>query len=217
MPLTTVPPARSVAGGGLAPWYVGAALTRARATLRSSAVAATAALAVAGCGGERRDAGVADRTYTVTVERASFPLRQRLARRNSLVLRVRNAGDETIPNLVVTLRGFTDRKGGARNADPTRDLWIVDSAPAGAGTAFEDRWSAGPLEPGRTQTLRWDVTPVVAGRHVVTYAIAPTTSGPARVQLAGGGEAQRSLTVRVTDKPATSRVDPRTGEVRRKE
>jgi hypothetical protein len=192
-------------------------LRSAPANLCVCAAAAAAALIVAGCGGERRDADAPEGTYTVSVERASFPRRQHLARRSALVIAVRNEGEKAIPNLVVTVRGFTDRLSGARNANPARDLWIVDRGPAGAATAFEDTWSAGRLEPDRTATLRWDVTPVVAGKHELTYRIAPALAGPARAKLTGGGRLQRSLTVRVTDRPAAARVDPRTGGVLRQE
>ena len=181
------------------------------------AAAAAAMLALAGCGDERRDAGAPSGTYTVAVERASFPRKQRLAQRSALVITVRNRGAEAIPNLVLTVHGFTDRLGGARNSDPTRDLWIVDRGPAGAATAFADTWAAGRLEPARTATLRWDVTPIVAGAHKLTFEIAPAIAGSARAQLTGGGEPRRSLTVRVTGKPARARVDPRTGGVLRGE
>ena len=200
------------------PWYVGAALRPAPANLYGCAAAALAALAFAGCGGEdRRDAGVSDRTYTVDVERASFLPRQRLAQRNALVISVRNSGDETIPNLAVTVRGFADRSGGPREADLGRDLWIVDREPTGTTTAFEDTWTAGRLAPGRTAHLRWEVTPVVAGTHRLTYEIAPAVAGSADLELASGAAARGSLTVHVSGKPAKARVDPRTGAVRRRE
>jgi hypothetical protein len=205
-------------GGRGALWYVGAALRRAPAILYAPAAAVAATLVLAGCGGaERRDAGAPDTTYTVAVQRASFPAQQHLAQRTALVLAVRNTGDRAIPDLVVTVRGFTDRSGGARNADPGRDVWIVDRAPAEAGTALEDSWSAGRLEPGRSATLRWELTPVVAGRHEVRYEIAPGFAGGARAQLADGNVPRGDLRVRVTDKPAKARVDPRTGAVVREE
>jgi hypothetical protein len=182
----------------------------------AAAVAVTLSLASCG-GGERRDAGVPDGTFTVAVERATFAPRQRLAQRNALVLRVRNAGEETIPNLVVTVRGFKDQLAGARNADSGRDLWIVDREPAGTTTTFADTWTAGRLKPGATTELRWEVTPAVAGRHRLTYEIAPSIAGAGRAELAGGAAPRGALTVQVTDKPAKSRVDPRTGEVLRDE
>jgi hypothetical protein len=63
--------------------------------------------------------------------------------------------------------------------------------------------------------VRWGVTPVLAGRHKLSYAIAAGAGG--RVQLANGDPARGSLTVRVTAKPAFARVDPRTGRVERRE
>lgn len=171
-------------------------------------------LVLAACGGEeRRDAGLTERSYSLAVQRVSFLARQRLAQRNALVIAVRNTGEEAIPNLTVTVRGFTDRSGGPRNADRGRDLWIVDRAPVRATTAFADTWASGRLEPGRTVTMRWEVTPVVAGIHELRYEIAPATAGSGRVVLADGDEPRGALTVRVTDRPARSRVDPRTGEV----
>ena len=195
-------------------------MRRARANLRANATAAALALALAfpGCGGdERRDAGATDRTYTVDVQRAAFLPRQHLAQRNALVLAVRNAGQETIPNLTVTVRGFTDPSGGSRDADLGRDLWIIDRGPRAAATGFQDTWTAGRLAPGHTATLRWEVTPVVAGTHELTYAIAPALAGGGRVELARGGAAEGSLTARVSATPPEARVDPRTGEVRRSE
>jgi hypothetical protein len=175
-------------------------------------------LVLGGCGGgERRDAGVADRTYPVEIERATFLPRQHLAQRNALVIAVRNAGQEAIPNLTVTVHGFAERSGGPRNADLGRDLWIVDRGPEGAASGFEDTWSTGRLAPGKTATLRWEVTPVVAGTHKLTYDIAATSAGSSHTETGDGEQAGGSLTVRVTDKPAAARVDPRTGEVRRQE
>jgi hypothetical protein len=191
---------------------------RALPNLRACTAAAAAVLAFAGCGGgERRDAGAPKGTYAVAVKRAAFPSEQHLAQRSALVIAIRNAGEQTIPNLSLVVHGFTDRMGGARNADPTRDLWIIDRGPAGAATAFADTWAAGRLAPGDTATLRWDVTPVVAGRHVLTYEIAPALAGSARAELPGGREPQGTLAVRVLDKPASARVDPRTGGVQRRE
>ena len=133
------------------------------------------------------------------------------------MLEVRNAGTTTIPDLVVAVRGFTALERGGRDADRRRDVWIVDSGPAGAATASDDTWATGRLEPDRSATLRWELTPIVAGRHQVSYEIAPATEGPARAELVGGAEPRGTLTVSVTDKPARARVDPRTGQVLRDE
>jgi hypothetical protein len=194
-------------------------LRGAPANLCACAAATAATILLGACGGaERRDAGAGEGTYTVAVERSSFPAQQHLAQQTALVLTVRNTGDAAISDLVVTVRGFTDRAGGSRDAGLGRDLWIVDEGPGSAATAFEDTWAAGRLAPGRAKTLRWRLTPVVAGPHTLRYAIAPSLAGAARAQLAGGGgRATGALRARVTDKPAKARVDPRTGAVRRDE
>ena len=201
------------------PWYVGAALRRVTANLCACAAATVATVAVGACGGddERRDADAPGGTYTVSVPRPAFPAAQRLAKQATLVVRVRNAGERAIPNVVVTVRGFRDRAGGSHDADLGRDLWIVDEGPGAAATAFADTWTAGRLEPGRTTTLRWRVTPVVPGTHTVRYEVSPALAGTARAQLDGGGRPAGALRVRVSGAPAQARVDPATGEVRRRE
>ena len=174
-------------------------------------------LPLAGCGrDERRGDDASRRTYSVVVERVSFPPRQRLATRSALVLVVRNAEAAAIPNLVVTVRGFSRRLGGSRQSDAGRDVWIVDRDPRAAATAFEDTWAVGRLGPGRSASLRWEVTPIVPGTHELTYALAPAIAGGGRVELRRGGRAAGSLTVRVSDRPARARVHPRTGAVERR-
>jgi hypothetical protein len=186
--------------------------------VRACATVAAAALAAAGCGGgERQDANDGRGTYTVDLERAQFPARQRIAQRSIFVISVRNAGDTTIPNLAVTLHGFTTRTAGSRDANPSVSLWTIDAAPAGTQTAIEDTWAAGALRPGRRATLRWRVTAIVAGTHALNYSIAPSLQGRARALLAGGGAPRGRLTVNVVAKPARARVDPRSGRVIRDE
>ena len=178
-------------------------------------VAAAALLAAAaGCGGgDRRDAGVSDRTYTVDIVRASFPSRQHLGDNPAFVMTVRNAGDATIPNLVVTLHGFAARSGEPGQADPRQLVWLVDEPPPGAETAIEDTWAAGPLAPGREVALRWRVTPLLTGTHVLDYAVGADLAGAAQTRLAGGDRPRGSITVRVDGRPPRTRVDPRTGRV----
>jgi hypothetical protein len=189
---------------------------RATANLCACAAATASAALLGACGGgERRDAGAPGGTYAVRVQRSSFPARQHLAEHAALILTVRNTGDAAIPDLVVTVRGFRDRSGGSRDADRGRDLWIVDDGPGAQATAFEDTWTAGRLAPGRSTTLRWNVTPVVPGTHTLRYEIAPTLAGAARARLSGGGPPAGALRARVSASPAQARVDPRTGAVRR--
>jgi len=209
---------RQAGGDGARPWYLGPALRRVTANLCACAAATAVTIAIGACGGgdERRDADAPGGTYAVSI-RPAFPSEQRLGKQATLVLRVRNAGEKAIPNVVVTVRGFRDRAGGSRDADLGRDLWIVDDDPGAAATAFQDVWTAGRLEAGRTTTLRWRVTPVVPGTHTVRYEVSPALAGAARAQLDGGGEPAGAVRVRVRDEPARARVDPRSGVVRRDE
>jgi hypothetical protein len=180
------------------------------------AAVAAGTLALAGCGGgERQDADEPAGTFAVDIVRAQFPARQHLAQQSAFVITVRNRGREAIPNLAVTVRGFATRDRQPDLSDPTRPLWIVDRAPAAGVTAYDDTWTAGRVEPGRAATLRWHVTPVVAGTHRVTYAVAAGLNGRARAQLADGRRPQGAITVRVDEEPATARVDPATGRVLR--
>jgi hypothetical protein len=186
------------------------------ANLRAGAAVAAAALVLgtAGCGGdERRDAGVSDGTYTVDVVRAQFPARQRLGDAATFVMTVRNAGDTAIPNLVVTLHGFSRSSDDAPQADARSLVWLVDDPPPGAETAVEDAWAAGRLAPGRQVALRWRVTPLAAGTHTLDYAVAAGLAGAARTRVAGGGRPRGAITVRVDARPPHARVDPRTGRV----
>jgi hypothetical protein len=172
------------------------------------------AFGVAGCGGgERRDAGVGDGAYTVDIVRAQFPTRQRLADKPAFVMTVRNTGDRTIPNLAVTLHGFSARSGGPAQADNRKLVWLIDDEPRGTETSIEDTWAAGALRPGASTTLRWQVTPVLAGTHRLDYAVAADIVGAARIRAAGGVRPRGRLTVRVDATPPFVRVDPRTGRV----
>jgi hypothetical protein len=215
-PLDTHPPTHRGGGGRRGLCYLAAAVWSGPANLRPRAAVAVASLvfAAAGCGGgERRDAGAAERTYTVDIVRTQFPERQHLGDSAAFAIAVRNAGDTTIPNLVVTLHGFSERSGEAAQADPRELVWLVDEPPPGSATAVEDAWAAGPLEPGRQVTLRWRVTPVLAGTHALDYAVAADLAGTAQTRLADGGSTRGRITVRVDERPPPAQVDPRTGQV----
>ena len=74
-------------------------------------VAALCLLAVAGCGGgERQDENEPEGNFPVEVVEAKFPENQKLAKSSDLVVTVRNAGEDTIPNIAMTVNGFDERK-----------------------------------------------------------------------------------------------------------
>ena len=172
----------------------------------------------AGCGGgERQDKNEPKGTFDVDVVGDSFPLRQHIARQSRLRIRVRNTGDETIPNVAVTVKGFSSPSQQEGLADPNRPVWIVDSGPKGGDTAYVGTWALGALRAGRTREFVWRVTPVKAGQFDVKYEIAAGLDGRAKARGSDGAEPTGSFTVRVSGKPADARVDPDTGRVIREE
>ena len=180
----------------------------------AAAAATTFACALAACGGgERQDADEPEGTYVVDVESAKFPEDQSLARQERLTVRVKNADTKEIPNVAVTVDGFSRETEQAGVADPERPVWIIDNGPRGGTTAYVGTWSLGKLAPGQTKTFTWRVTPVVPGSHKVTYRVAAGLDGKAKAQLQGGGVPEGEFDVRVDDEPSQSRVDPETGDV----
>jgi hypothetical protein len=171
---------------------------------------AAAIATLTGCGDDSaQQAAERSGDYPVEVSQASFPTRQHLAERSTFAITVRNTGTERIPNLAVTLHGL-----GERDADnPRRSLWVVDVPPAGGVTAYADTWTAGSVEPGRSATLRWVVTPIEPGTRTLSYEVAAGLGGKARAVLANGAAPRGAIEVRITDRAPNARVDPRTGAV----
>ncbi|HEY6781561.1 MAG TPA: hypothetical protein VI111_11435 [Thermoleophilaceae bacterium] len=181
-------------------------------------------LVLAGCGsGERQDANESAGNYKVEVTRLSFPKQQRLAQVSELVVGVRNAGDQTIPNVAVTVHGFNYRKQaeGTQLSDPSRPQFAVngvnteiggfpevkDATPKGCDTAYLDTWACGPLKPGREKTFRWSVTAVKAGPFKLTWRVSGGLDGKARAISVSGGEAVGgTVTGNVSAKPPQVKI-----------
>jgi hypothetical protein len=173
-----------------------------------------AALIAAGCGGgESQDADEPSGTFEVAVVRASFPGRQHLAKRERFVIAVRNTGRRAVPDLAVTLDSFASRSQEPGTADPRRAVWIIDDGPRGGDTAYANTWALGRLAPGQTRRFVWRVTAVQAGTHTVKWQVAAGLNGKAKAVLAGNRAPAGSITVDVSNRPAQSGVDPKTGRV----
>lgn len=189
-----------------------------RAVRRVLAFTACCALAAAGCGGgERPD--VADEpnaTFDVQVVEAKFPRQQSLSQAEELLLRVRNTGEGTMPNVAVSIRGFFQRSEQPGLADPNRPVYVVERQPKDSETAYDQTWTLGPLAPGGTREFAWKVVPVVSGTHEIEYTVAAGLNGKAKARTSNGGRPGGTFTVEVADDPAQATVDPETGEVIRK-
>jgi hypothetical protein len=175
-----------------------------------------AALLAPGCGGQRQDADEPSGEFPLEVVSASFPRAQSMSQSSLLVMRVRNTGDQEIPNLAVTVttdaatRGdsvtaFGQNLADATVADRGRPVWIVDRDPTGGQSAYTNTWSFGPIAAGATKIVRWRVTAVRAGQFTVRYRAAPGLNGKAR--SAAGSKVSGSFRVRIDDTPPPSHVD----------
>jgi hypothetical protein len=190
---------------------------------------------VAGCGGgntvkgERQDADEPSGNFQVAVEEAEFPLQQDLAETSIMRVVVRNAGDERIPNINVTVQceqskggqnGSFDRQiAGQSQADKNRPNFVVDQIPGSTrpasrqqldplerSSAYVNTYPLGPLGANRTATFEWKVTAVRAGDFRVCYRVNAGLDGKAKAVPASG-----SLPIEREWQGNVSNAAPKTG------
>jgi len=167
-------------------------------------IALVGLVAVIGCGGgERQDEDEPEGDFAVEVVTATFPEKQKLARSSELLITVRNAGDEVVPNVALTVSGFNYRANQADLADAERPQFAVngvpreiggfpeakDATPLGCDTAYVNTWACGRLKPGAEKTFVWKVTAVKAGPYEIKWRVGAGLNGKAQAVGAGGGEA----------------------------
>jgi hypothetical protein len=183
-------------------------------------------LAACGGGGERQDADEPEGEFPVDVATAKFPNRQRLAETTDLRLAVQNTGDETIPDLAVTIfiddgaqGSFDIRLEQPGLANPNRPVWVLeDKYPRLAGErrplgsspgdiAATNTFAFGSLDPGDRREMIWKVTPVRGGTYTVNYEIAAGLHGKAQAVTADGSEPSGKFVVTISTKPPQARVN----------
>jgi hypothetical protein len=197
---------------------------RVRSTHASGAVAAIALAAAVGCGGgERQDEDEPSGEFPVEVVSATFPGGQKLGKVSDLELTVRNAGDEALPNLAVTVKGLSYRREETGLSDPNRPRFALngvpeqiggfpearEAAPRGCDSAFVNTWACGTLAPDAETTLRWSVTAVKSGPYKIEYAVAAGLNGKAKaVAAADGVLPEGTFSGTVSDKPNHTVIGP---------
>jgi hypothetical protein len=208
---------------------------RTRSSGLLAAIAATVALTACGGGGSDQSASEPQGNFPVQVAAATFPTSQRLAEQTHLTIAVRNSGNQTIPNVAVTIcnvtctypaptgqgtdaAAFSEDLRQANLASASRPIWIVDQppgpcrfacksgGPGGAVTAYSNTWALGQLKPGATARFRWAVTAVKPGRHVVAWQVAAGLNGNAKAVLSNGSAPRGTFKVTVHSKPEQSYV-----------
>ena len=106
---------------------------------------------------ERQDENEREGNFPVEVVEAKFAEDQKLAKSSDLVVTVRNAGKETIPNITVTVNGFDRRTTEPDVADANRPVFALngvqveiagfpeakDASPRGCDTAYGARGPVG--------------------------------------------------------------------------
>jgi hypothetical protein len=192
-------------------------------TGRIAFLASAAALAVlSGCGGgERQDENEPEGDFKVEVVEASFPDKQKLAKRSMLRIVVRNADSKDIPNIAVTMKGLDYRKDDPELADQRRPQFVVNGrfkefgniedaqsrTPNGIeNPTYVDTWSLGPLKPGESKSFEWDVTAVRAGPYELSYSVAAGLDGKARAVDETGEMPQGLFTGTVSDAAPQTRI-----------
>ena len=150
-----------------------------------------AVLALAGCGSEaRQDADEPEGTFRIEVVDASFPKRQQIAEPVEFKVSVRNADDETLRNVAVTVQtepqginapiAFGQRSLDEGLSDSGRPIWVLDEGPLGGDVANVNTWSAGTLRAGETRELTWKLVAARAGRFTIGYRVSPGLTGRAQ-------------------------------------
>lgn len=182
-----------------------------RATKMRALMLATLALALlagAGCGGgEKQDADEDEGTWRVEVVDASFPGRQRLADQSELRIQVRNADSRAIPNLSVTVDGFSMRTENQSVSDPQRPIWVVEEGPNNAGTSYTNTWAVGGVPEGQTRTLVWKVSAVRAGTYTLRFRVGAGLDGKAKAVSTDGSAPSGSFIARISEKPHPVQVN----------
>jgi hypothetical protein len=139
--------------------------------------------------------------FQVKIVSANFPARQKLAQSSRLVIRVRNDDTRTVPNIAMTVNGFSKRKKDPQLSDPSRPQFVIngrpqtiggvpeskEQAPVGCETVYVNTWACGRLKPGAQKLFVWNVTAVKGGPYKVSYRVSAGLDGKAKAVAKNGG------------------------------
>jgi len=158
-------------------------------------------------GGEKQDENEPEGTYKVDIISASFPGRQRLGESSHLRIQVSNQGDEAVPNLAISIEGFSQRVDDPTLAKAVRNIWIVNQPPYNSDSAYADTWTLGEVPAGATRTADWQVTAVRAGTYSLRYKLSAGVDGKAKAELPDGSPPRGSFIAQITRSARATKVD----------
>jgi hypothetical protein len=151
------------------------------------AAAVVAALGIASCGGQEQDAHEPSGKFKVQIVKATFPGKQKLAKRSTMIIQVKNLDTRPLPNVSVTVNSFNRNSTQPNLADSSRPVFVVNRGPRGGETANQATSAFGrPLAPGRTATFIWNVTAVQAGPYKIHYRVSAGLYGKAHAVDSAG-------------------------------
>lgn len=162
-------------------------------------VVALSTVGLAACGGgERQDEDEAEGEFPVEIVSAEFADKQRLAQTSDLTLQVRNSGDETIPDLAVTV--FTDADTDVEVSETEEEAAGEDEEGDDEGTTTEEE--LGPEAQGAFSVISQQPDLAIPSRPVWILEqgyprLAGATEGrppPGEIAAAGGAEAAQTNT-----------------------
>jgi hypothetical protein len=159
------------------------------------------------CGQDKQDANEPSGTYKVDVISAAFPGRQRLGETSHLRITVKNQDDEELPDLAISVEGFSQRVDDPTLATPVRNIWLVNRPPFNSESSFTDTWTLGKVPAGATRTADWTVTAVRAGTYSLRYRVSAGTDGKAKAELPDGSPPRGSFIARITRSARTTQVN----------
>jgi hypothetical protein len=162
---------------------------------------------VASCGAQSQDAHEPSGKFKVSIVKASFPGKQKLAKRSTMVIAVKNVDTRTVPDITVTVNSFDRRENNTELADPTRPVFIIDTGPQGGGSANQATSALGPLAPGQTKTFKWNVTAVQAGPYKIGYEVSAGLYGKARAVDSTGNIPRGEFAGTISNAAPNSRVN----------
>jgi hypothetical protein len=171
------------------------------------ALALSSVLLVSACGGQSQDANEPSGKFKVEVLKASFPDKQKLAKRSVMEIQVKNVDSKTIPDISVTVNSFDRRQDNAQLADASRPVFIVNTGPGGGETADQNTSALGPLKPGQTKTFQWSVTAVHAGPYKISYQVSAGLYGKALAIDSSGRAPHGEFSGTISNAAPNSRVN----------